>query len=37
MPSTRGYLGYRRLEPELTQAGEIKLDDEVHIGIRINF
>ena len=37
MPSTRGYVGYRRLEPELTEAGDVKLDDEVHIGIRINF
>lgn len=37
MPSTRGYVGYRRLEPELTDAGDVKLDDEVHIGIRINF
>lgn len=37
MPSTRGYVGYRFLEPELEEAGEIELDDEVHVGIRINF
>ena len=37
MPSTRGYIGYRFLEPELEQAGEVELDDEVHVGIRVTF
>jgi hypothetical protein len=37
MPSTRGYIGYRFLEPELERAGEVELDDEVHLGIRIVF
>lgn len=37
MPSTRGYLGYRFLEPRLEQAGDVELDDEIHVGIRITF
>lgn len=37
MPSTRGYVGYRRLEPELERAGDVELDDEFHVGIRVTF
>jgi len=37
MPSTRGYIGYRFLEPELKRAGDVELDDNVHVGIRITF
>ena len=37
MPSTRGYVGYRFLEPDLERAGEVELDDQVHVGIRITF
>lgn len=37
MPSTRGYVGYRFLEAELDDFGEADLDDELHVGIRINF
>mgnify|MGYP006297608205 CR=1 FL=1 len=37
MPSTRGYIGYRWLEPELERAGDVELDDQVHVGIRIVF
>lgn len=37
MPSTRGYIGYRLLEPEFDDAGEVEFDDEVHLGIRITY
>lgn len=37
MPSTRGYVGYRLLEPELETAGKVEIDDEFHIGIRFIF
>lgn len=37
MPSTRGYIGYRFLEPDLDKAGEVELDDNFHVGIRITF
>lgn len=37
MPSTRGYVGYRLLEPDLEQAGKVEIDDEFHIGIRFIF
>lgn len=37
MPSTRGYIGYRFLEPRLEEAGDVELDDEIHVGIRITF
>lgn len=37
MPSTRGYIGYRFLEPRLEQAGDVELDDEIHVGIRVVF
>lgn len=37
MPSTRGYIGYRFLEPELERAGDAELDDSVHVGIRVLF
>lgn len=35
MPSTRGYIGYRMLEPEFEESGEVEFDDEVHLGIRV--
>lgn len=37
MPSTRGYVGYRLLEPDMDEAGEVEIDDEFHIGIRFLF
>ncbi len=37
MPSTRGYIGYRFLEPDLDNGGEVELDDNFHVGIRITF
>ncbi len=37
MPSTRGYVGYRYLDVDLDEWGEVELDDEIHVGIRINF
>lgn len=37
MPSTRGYIGYRWLEPEMETAGDVEIDDEIHLGIRFIF
>lgn len=37
MPSARGYVGYRLLEPELDNAGDVEIDDELHVGIRFTF
>lgn len=37
MPSTRGYIGYRLLEPEMERAGDVEIDDEIHLGIRFTF
>lgn len=37
MPSARGYVGYRLLEPELENAGDVEIDDEIHLGIRFTF
>ena len=37
MPSTRGYIGYRLLEPEMETAGDVEIDDEFHLGIRFTF
>ena len=37
MPSTRGYIGYRLLEPDLEDAGDVEIDDEFHLGIRFTF
>jgi len=37
MPSTRGYIGYRTLKPDMENAGKVQLDDEIHVGIRITF
>jgi len=37
MPSARGYIGYRLLEPELENAGDVEIDDEIHLGIRFTF
>lgn len=37
MPSARGYIGYRLLEPEMENAGDVEVDDEIHLGIRFTF
>ncbi|MDH3713148.1 MAG: YfaZ family protein, partial [Gammaproteobacteria bacterium] len=37
LPSTRGYIGYRYLDFEFDTISEVKLDDNVHIGIRLQF
>ena len=37
LPSTRGYIGYRYLEFDLTDSGEVVVDDNVNLGIRIQF
>ncbi len=37
LPSTRGYLGYRFLEVDLDEVGDVELDDRAHIGIRLQF
>lgn len=37
MPSTRGYVGYRLLEPQVENSGEVELDDSLHVGIRLTF
>ena len=36
-PSARAYVGYRNIEYELEGGAEIELDDDPHIGIRIEF
>jgi hypothetical protein len=36
-PSARAYVGYRKIEFELEGGSEIELDDDPHIGIRIEF
>jgi len=37
MPSARGYVGYRLLEPDMDDAGDVEIDDEIHLGIRFTF
>ena len=37
LPSTRGYIGYRKLEVETEDAGEVEVDDSMHIGVRLQF
>ncbi len=37
MPSTRGYFGYRLLEPDTEEFGEVEFDDRFHVGIRITY
>ena len=36
-PSARAYIGYRNIEFELEGGAEIELDDDPHIGVRIEF
>ena len=37
-PSARAYIGYRNIEIELDTAGaDVEIDDEVHLGIRLEF
>ncbi len=37
LPSTRGYIGYRHLEFDLERVNDVELDDNVHLGIRLQF
>jgi len=37
MPSTRGYVGYRLLEPDMDDAGDVEIDDNLHFGVRFTF
>lgn len=37
MPSTRGYIGYRWMETRLEDIGKYRIDDNVHVGIRVFF
>lgn len=37
LPSTRGYIGYRYLEFDLDETGDVTVDDNVHLGIRLQF
>ena len=36
-PSARAYVGYRKIEIDLTGLGEYEMDDEVHLGVRLAF
>jgi len=36
-PSARAYIGYRNITFDLETGGEIELDDDPHIGVRIEF
>ncbi len=37
LPSATAFLGYRKLASDLTSGGEHKMDDNIHVGIRIQF
>ncbi len=37
LPSATAFIGYRKLSTDLTSGGEHKMDDNVHVGIRIQF
>lgn len=37
LPSTRGYIGYRYLEFDLEDVDDVELDDNAHLGIRLQF
>ncbi len=36
-PSTRAYIGYRNIEFDLDRLGDYEVDDEAHLGVRIEF
>ena len=36
-PSTRAYVGYRRLEVDFETVDDVEFDDNFHFGIRVNF
>ena len=37
VPSTRAYVGYRRIEVDFDTLGDVEFDKQVHAGIRIGF
>jgi len=36
-PSARAYVGYRKIEFDMTGLGDYEMDDEVHLGVRLAF
>lgn len=36
-PSARAYVGYRKIEIDLTGLGDYEMDDDVHLGVRLAF
>lgn len=36
-PSARAYVGFRNMEYEFENGGEVELDDDLHIGIKFDF
>ncbi len=37
IPRTAGFIGYRLLEVDLGDGRDVELDDNIHIGLRLNF
>lgn len=37
LPSTRGYVGYRFIEFDIEDVGDVEVDDHAHLGIRLQF
>ncbi|MGH8502470.1 MAG: YfaZ family outer membrane protein [Gammaproteobacteria bacterium] len=37
IPRTSGFIGYRKLEVDLEDRGDVELDDNIHVGLRLNF
>jgi len=37
VPSARGYLGYRLIKVDITDHGKVKVDDNIHVGLSIDF
>ncbi len=37
IPRTSGFIGYRKMEVDLDNAEDAELDDNIHVGLRLNF
>lgn len=37
IPRTSGFIGYRKLEVDLENGDDVELDDNIHVGLRLNF
>jgi hypothetical protein len=37
IPRTLGFIGYRLFEVDLEGRDEVQLDDNIHVGLRLNF